>query len=205
MTVSNRGAVRYVFTSSHTSRGFYTYIPDLVNSIGQVYILKGAPGSGKSTFVRLLGEMLVEQGYDVEFWISAVEAVTPEGVYIPQLDAAIVNGSLPQPVDPRYPGSHHLVNLEDYWDEERLKAYKAEVMELVDDIEDSSQQAYFYLKEASRVKERIRNIYSSRLNLGKVEELLKNISTEIMENAVQEKHYFAGRLHRKEWLIIWMN
>jgi len=73
-----RGKVRYVLTSSHTSQGFHTFIPELLREIPKIYILKGAPGSGKSTFIRLLGESLSEQGYEVEFWISAADPVSPE-------------------------------------------------------------------------------------------------------------------------------
>jgi energy-coupling factor transporter ATP-binding protein EcfA2 len=191
--VNNRGKMRYVFTSSHTSQGFYTFIPELVSGLGKVYILKGAPGSGKSTFIRLLGEVMSQQGYDVEFWVSALDPVTPDGVYIPKLDAAVINGSLSQPIDPKYPGIREsIINLGEYWDQSIVERQFQEIIQQVDRTEKYQGQAVNILKEASRVKEDIRQANSAHLNMEKIEQLIKNLSTEIMDNRPGEKHYFAG-------------
>ena len=72
-----RGKVRYVLTSSNTSQGFHTFLPELLQGVLKIFVLKGAPGSGKSTFMRLLGESFSEQGYEVELWVSAADPVSP--------------------------------------------------------------------------------------------------------------------------------
>jgi len=191
--VNNRGTTRYVFASSYTSQGFYTFIPELVNSLSKVYILKGAPGSGKSTFIRLLGEVMSQQGYDVEFWVSAVDPVTPDGVYIPQLDAAVINGSLPQPIDPKYPGVREkIINLGEYWDQSIVEQQYREIIAQIDKTDKFQVQVSRVLKEASRAKEEIRKANAAYLNMEKIEQLIKNLSKDIMENRPGEKHYFAG-------------
>ena len=113
--MGNRGNTRYGFVSSFTNLGFKTFIPDLVVGIKKVFILKGAPGTGKSTFIRLVGEALSEQGYDIEYWVSSLDPVRPDGVYSPQLDTAVINGSLSIPVDPQYPQVRDImINLSEY-------------------------------------------------------------------------------------------
>lgn len=191
--MNKRGLIRYVFTSSHTSQGFYTFIPELINGLGRVYILKGAPGSGKSTFIRLIGELMSERGFEVEFWISALDSITPDGVYIPQLDLAVINGSLPESIEPRYPGVRdQLINLGEYWDREIIQVHREEIIDLVDQMGISQQEVYSLLKEAGRVKEEIRRINSQQLNMEKLEKLIQQLGTEILENRPGEKHYFAG-------------
>ncbi len=191
--VNNRGTTRYVFASSHTSQGFYTFIPELVNGLGKVYILKGAPGSGKSTFIRLLGEVMSQQGYDVEFWVSALDPVTPDGVYIAHFNAAVINGSLPQPIDPKYPGVREvIINLGEYWDQAIIEQCQRQIIEQVDQADKFDNELCNILKEASRVKEEIRIANASHLNMEKIEQLIKKISLDIMENRPGEKHYFAG-------------
>ncbi len=191
--MNNRGTTRYVFTSSFTSQGFYSFIPQLVNGLEKVYILKGAPGSGKSTFIRMLGEVMSQQGYDVEFWVSSVDPVTPDGVYIPQLGAAVINGSLPEPIDPRYPGVREIIiNLGEYWDRAIIQKNYREIVEQVDRIEKFQTQASNILKEASWAKEEIRKVNAAHLNIEKIEQLIQNLSAEIIENRPGEKHYFAG-------------
>ena len=193
--MNNRGLIRYVFASSHTSQGFYTFIPELIKGLGRVYILKGAPGTGKSTFIRLVGETMSEQGLEVEFWISALDAITPDGVYLPQLDIAIINGSLPESIDPRYPGvKEQLINLGEYWEPAKIEAHRVEIIDMVDQMEISQQQVYKLLKEAGRVKEEIRQINAQNLNMEKLGLVIQQLAAEILESRPGEKHYFAGAL-----------
>ncbi|MEN6326428.1 MAG: hypothetical protein ABFD18_09535, partial [Syntrophomonas sp.] len=191
--MQNRGKVGYVFASSNTSQGFYTFIPDLIADLKKVYILKGATGTGKSTFIRLLGESISEQGYEVEFWISAADGVSPDGVYVPQLKAAIVNGSLPQPIDPTYPaGREVIINLSEYWNKEIIDFNSREITQLVEKYQRHSDQACSSLRNASRVKENIKKVVSGHLNIEKMEKMVQDLSAEIMESQNREKHYFAS-------------
>lgn len=193
--MSERGLVRYVFTSSYTSQGFYTFIPELINGLKKVYILKGAPGTGKSTFIRLLGEMMSEQGGEVEFWISAMDSVTPDGIYLPQFEIAVVNGSLPVSIDPRYPGvREHIINLGEYWDEEIIDSHRLEIINLIDEMTLAREQACKCIKESSKVKAEIRQLNAQFINMENLSGLTQRIASEIFTNQAGEKHYFAGAL-----------
>lgn len=187
------GKTRYVFASSYTCHGFHTFIPELINGLGKVYILKGPPGTGKSTFIRLLGELMSQKGYEVEFWVSSLDPITPDGVHIPELDSAIINGSLPTPIDPKYPGVREIViNLGEYWDQQRVDEQSNEIIALIDQTEIYRDQALHLLKEASIAKEEIRANNFSRLNMEKIEQCIKRLSMQIMERHPGEKHYFAS-------------
>ena len=191
--MSQRGKVRYVFASSHTSQGFYTFIPELMDGLSKAYILKGPPGSGKSSMIRLIGDLMSQQGYEVEFWVSAQDPVVPDGVYIPQLNVAVVNGSLPRPIEPKYPGVREIiVNLCEYWDQVIVDQSQRDIIDSVDQADKSWSQLYRTLKEASRVKEEIRKSNAAHINVGKIEGLIQQLSSEIMESRFGEKHYFAG-------------
>lgn len=193
--MNKRGFIRYVFASSYSSQGFCTFIPELINGLGKVYILKGAPGTGKATFIRLIGEMMSEQGLEVEFWVSALDSITPDGVYLPQLDMAVINGSLPESIDPRYPGvREQIINLGEYWDAEMIEAQGEKIVDLVDLMKICQQQVYNLLKEAGRVKEEIRQINAQHLNMEKLGQVIQQLAVEILENRPGEKHYFAGAL-----------
>ncbi|MDD4801820.1 MAG: hypothetical protein PHF24_02580 [Syntrophomonas sp.] len=193
--MNNRGTVRYVFVSSYTCQGFYTFIPELVNNVSKVYILKGAPGSGKSTFIRLLGEVMSQQGFDVEFWVSALDPVNPDGVYIAHFNAAVINGSLPQPIDPKYPGVREIIiNLGDYCNNKIMEKRETQIVEKVDQADRLHNHTSKILKEASRIKEEIRGAHASHLNIAKIEQLIKKLSRDVMENQPGEKHYFAGSI-----------
>jgi hypothetical protein len=191
--VNKRGKISYVFASSNTSQGFYTFIPDLIAGLKRVYILKGATGTGKSTFIRLLGEAIAEQGYEVEFWISAADGVSADGVYIPQLDTALVNGSLPQPIDPGYPaGREVIINLGAYWDNQQDDDKAQELAQLAGKFQLYSHQVTHSLKDAIQVQAKIKKINAQHLNPDKMAKLIQDVSARIMENRSRGKHYFAS-------------
>lgn len=188
-----RGKVRYVLTSSNTSQGFRTFLPELLQGVAKVFVLKGAPGTGKSTFIRLLGESFSDQGYEVEFWVSAADPVSPEGVLIPQLKAAVVNGSLSTPIDPSYPGvTGDIIYLGDYWDKNLLQGCSQEIMTLYNEQEQHRQQATMVLKKAAEVRDGIKKKAAAYLNLGKLHELVGQLAEEILDTGPAEKHYFAS-------------
>ena len=188
-----RGKVRYVFTSSHTSSGFHTFISDLSQGIKNIYVLKGSAGTGKSSFIRQLGESVVQLGYEVELWISALDPVSPEGLYIPQLDAAVVNGSL-LPMTAILGGgeSGEIINLDDFLDITATDSRQGEIMELARRVEKQSNKAYNILKKTVAMKNQIRQSYAKHLNMGKVQQVAEQIGNEIFNVPEREKHYFAG-------------
>jgi len=191
--LSKSGEIRYVLTSSNTNQGFYTFIPELIRGLRKIYILKGAAGSGKSTFIRLLGESLSEKGYEIEFWISALDPVNPDGVYIPRLGSAIINGSLPQPIDPRYPGATgHIIYLGEYRNNKELNGKTSLIIELIDRQEEQHNKAYEILHNASKAREQVKAAASSCLNMGNIKKLIAELASELLREQPGEKHYFAS-------------
>lgn len=192
LDLGGKGRIRYVFTSSHTDKGFYTFIPGLLAGVKKVFVLKGAPGSGKSAFIRCLGDSLSEQGYEVEFWMSAEDPMNPEGAYIAQIETAIVNGNLPVAIDPKYPGlTGFIINLSDHLDEAGIKKYGEEIMGLVDEVEKQGLQTGNILQQASIIKEEARRFRDEQINEYQMHKLIERLENEILKEQPGEKHYFA--------------
>jgi hypothetical protein len=192
VVVNKSGEIRYLLTSSHTSEGFYTFIPDLIRGLRRIYILKGAPGSGKSTFIRLIGESLCEKGYEVEFWVSALDPVNPDGVFIPRLGAAVVNGSLHQPIDPKYLGvTGHIIYLGQYRNKKELNGKTKEIIDLIDRREEQNNKAYAILRIANQAREQVKVAAKNCLNMGLINQLVDELASELLREQQGEKHYFA--------------
>ncbi len=190
--MSGKGKIRYVFTSSHTNQGFYTFIPTLLGGIKKVYVLKGAPGAGKSTLIRSLGQELCQRGYEVDFWLSAEDAMNPEGLYISQLKSAVVNGNLSVAIEPKYPGlSGSIVNLSEYLDEVAIKEHGPKIIELVEELEKRSLQAGIILQEASTLREGIGSESCGRIDKKKLNNLIERLEEEILQTTPGTRHYFA--------------
>lgn len=188
-----KGNIRYVFASSNTCQGFHTFVPELISKLQNVFVLKGGPGTGKATFIRLLGEELADKGYEIEFWISSVDSMNPEGVFIPQLQAAIINGSGIQAIDPEYPGATgYFINLGEYTEVLPTYQEKQQVMELIDQFARHHQQAITHLQEAARVKENVSQANIRNMDQERLQGMAKKLLDDMIPDQPGEQHYFAS-------------
>lgn len=136
---------------------------------------------------------MAEQGFETEYWIGAIDALTPDGVYWPQLDTAIVNASLPRSIDPLYPGAREkIIYLGQYCDAESIKKHRQEIIELTDQIIASRRQACQVLQEADQIKKEIQQQSTASLNLAKLNGMTQELAAQIFEQPSGEKHYFAS-------------
>lgn len=191
--MNSKGRIKYAFTSSNTGKGFHTFIPELLEGLRYIFILKGAPGSGKSSCIRYIGESISDQGYEVEFWVSAMDPMNPEGVYIPQMEAAVVNGSLPLAIEPKYPGITGLIiNFSNYLDKEALKNYGSEIMDLFDSKEEQNKRAIILLGEALQIKEQMIKAVAEYRNSSKIEAMVDRLEERMFKRVPAERHYYSS-------------
>lgn len=193
--MGSKGKIRYVFTSSNTDKGFYSFIPGLLEGLKRVYILQGATGTGKSSLIRYWGDVLAEQGYEIEFWMSALEPMNPEGVYIQQIETAIINGSAPNNINPKYPVViEQTINLSEFLDEAVLSEKGLEIIKLIDQMEKYRSDAADIIRQANQAMEEMLIITGSTINENKLNGLIDELEKEILREKPGEKHYFASSL-----------
>jgi len=147
------GSVKRVFPGGNTSQGFYSFYDYIITpDATRIFILKGGPGVGKSTLIRRIGEAMVQRGYDIEFHHCSSDNKSLDGVVIPDIGVALIDGTAPHIVDPKNPGCvGEIVHLGDFWDEEGIRAHKKEILDLNSEVSSLFQRAYRFLKAAKSV------------------------------------------------------
>ncbi|MDB4893886.1 MAG: ATPase [Firmicutes bacterium] len=122
--MSKQGAVKHVFPGANTPQGFYSLYDHIAPvDANKIFVLKGGPGVGKSTFLRKLAEDLLVRGFDVEYHHCSADNNSLDAIYIPAGDVALLDGTAPHVVDPKNPGAvDEIIHLGDYWDEYALRA-----------------------------------------------------------------------------------
>ncbi len=125
-----KGHIKHVFPGGNTSTGFFSYYDYLAfPKRSKIFVMKGGPGVGKSTFMRKIGTELVERGYDVEYHHCSSDNGSLDGVYVPSLGIALLDGTAPHMVDPKHPGAvDEIVHLGDFWNEAGIRANQAQVV-----------------------------------------------------------------------------
>jgi len=176
-----RGKVKKVFPGNNTSEGFYSFYDHIIRpDANRIYIIKGGPGVGKSTFMKKIGAAMMEKGFDVELHHCSSDNDSLDGVVIPALGIALIDGTAPHVVDPRYPGAvDEIINLGIYWDKSRLTESKEEVISLSKKIARLFKSAYSHLKEAKVVHNELESYYAETVDTAAVNKLIYKMCEEI--------------------------
>lgn len=88
--------IKKVFPGGNTSQGFYSFYDYMLGPDAQkLFILKGGPGVGKSTFIKEVAETMLAKGYDLEFHYCSSDNDSLDGVVIPKLQIGVIDGTAP--------------------------------------------------------------------------------------------------------------
>jgi len=173
--------IRY-FPGNNTPDGYLSFFDYVIpwKRASRVFIIKGGPGVGKSTMIRKIAQELVERGLDVELLHCTADSNSLDGLIVKDFNIAIVDGTAPHVIDPRYPGCvDEIVNLGEYWDEAGLQRQKDQIFYLQERTKHLYARVYNYLKAAQIIFRNVEQAYSSVANPllieAKVDEIIKDI------------------------------
>jgi hypothetical protein len=162
-----KGKARNMFSGGNTSKGFYSRFDNIISpeEARRIFLIKGGPGTGKSTFMKNVSEIMTDRGYDVELMHCSSDSNSLDGIVVPELRAALIDGTAPHATDPKVPGAvDEIINLGEYWSEEALAGKRTEIMRINSEIKFFFQRAYRYLKAAYHIYEDSSALYGSAMN-----------------------------------------
>ena len=98
--------VRY-FLGANSKNGFYSLYDGFTAPLEGdfLHVIKGGPGCGKSTLMRRIGEYAGQRGEAVEYILCSGDPDSLDGVYLPGLRTAYVDGTAPHVQEAEYPGA----------------------------------------------------------------------------------------------------
>ncbi|MBO5556747.1 MAG: hypothetical protein J5927_06140 [Oscillospiraceae bacterium] len=89
------------FLGANSQEGFASLYDGFPGEPGSfLHVIKGGPGTGKSSFMRKLGAEAEARGLDVQYVLCSGDPDSLDGVYIPALHAAWVDGTAPHVREP---------------------------------------------------------------------------------------------------------
>lgn len=176
------GKVKHLFPGGNTSQGFFSFYANIIQQeeANHLFIIKGGPGVGKSTFMKKVGEALLQKGYDVEYLHCSSDNNSLDGVKIPALQIAFIDGTSPHVVDPKSPGAvDEILNFGAFWEEKGIRTHKTEIIDITRSISEQFTRAYKYLKSAYTIYEDCKVIYSKVLQAGVLNNYVNELVNEI--------------------------
>lgn len=148
--------IKNFLASANTGEGFVQYF-DYINDgtrDGFTFVLKGAPGSGKSTLMRKVGNHFYKKGYNIEFFHCSSDIASLDGVRVAELNIAVVDGTAPHVREAPIPlVDGKIVNLCGYAGETEIKKQKSEIIELLAKKQACFETAYSLIAASKKIED----------------------------------------------------
>lgn len=166
------------FLGANSPDGFFSYFDYLTDkkNISAFYIIKGGPGTGKSSFMRKIAQRLKEEGKKVILIPCSSDPYSLDAIVCSEIGIAFVDGTAPHTIDPKYPGAvDTIINLGDMWNTQTLIQHKNKIISLTDRIKASYENAYRYLSVVRRLGDDIINATHPHLQAKRLSALYQRI------------------------------
>ncbi|MBQ8321933.1 MAG: hypothetical protein IJX92_06170 [Clostridia bacterium] len=150
------------FAAANGYDGFKSYFGEVFNSddYTRIFVLKGGPGTGKSSLMKAICTNLENKGAMCERIYCSSDPASLDGIICEKEDkrVAIIDGTSPHERDAVIPGAiDEIINLGENWSPDWLTSKREEVLDLCKEKKNAYLTAYSYLKiagEASRQAKR---------------------------------------------------
>lgn len=176
--------MRKYFLGGNTPKGFFSYYDYLIRQTEarKIYVLKGGPGTGKSTLMKKVALWAEDEGFDVDYIYCSSDPDSLDGLVIPEMKIAMVDGTSPHIVDPKTPGAvDTIVHLGHLWNEKNMRKNKDEILCINGMISEKFTLAYEHLKAAGVLHGTISKLRRRMLNKDRV----NSVAEEIIYNEIK--------------------
>ena len=143
------------FAASNSSRGFKNYFKEVFERADTIYVVKGGPGTGKSSFMKRCSRHAEEQGCAVENYCCSSDADSLDGALIfdGKKYIGVLDGTAPHIWEPQFPGiREQIVDLGQFWNGKMLTAQKNEIIALGRKKSMAYNKAYTYLRSCGNLR-----------------------------------------------------
>lgn len=147
---------RSYFLGSNTSKGFYSYFGNILKpqQDGVLYIIKGGPGSGKSTLMKKFLERFLADNDRVEKFYCSSDPASLDGVLSVNKKVAIIDGTNPHSLEPKTPGAFEIIiNTGEGFNTKKLKENFYKIEALNEKINAHHKRAQNIIKSANIIRE----------------------------------------------------
>ena len=137
-------AVTQYFLGGNTVRGFVSFYSGFCRGPEDfLWVIKGGPGCGKSSFMKTIGRAAEEKGLDVAYVLCSGDPESVDGVYFPALHTGYADGTAPHVLEAVTPGAAGLyLDLSRFYDRLALQPERRTIEQLQRRYQSLYREAY---------------------------------------------------------------
>lgn len=159
------------FLGCSSPGGFYSFFGEMCPSHegGYTYIIKGGPGTGKSSLMKKINSILRYAGVETELIYCSSDPSSLDGVYAPSLGCMIADGTAPHVLEPKYPGaSQEIVDLGRFWDKGALRSQADKIIRLTDENAACHRRCRRFIEAAALLRDDIVRLSLAAVDTAKI-------------------------------------
>lgn len=159
------------FLGCSSPGGFHSFFGEMCppHEGGYTYIIKGGPGTGKSSLMKKINSILRYAGVETELIYCSSDPSSLDGVYAPSLGCLIADGTAPHVLEPKYPGAaQELVDLGRFWDKAALKARAEEIIRLTDENAACHRRCRRFIEAAALLRDDVMRLSVACVDTAKI-------------------------------------
>ena len=141
---------RELFAAANSGKGFCSFYGEIFSPerTEHRYLIKGGPGTGKSSLMKRVASEAESRGYGVEYYKCSSDHTSLDAILIDGR-VALIDSTAPHAIEPEIVGAHdEIVDLGVFWSSEMLRAQKERIEELSKEKSARYRAAYRYLEAA---------------------------------------------------------
>ena len=143
------------FLGANSPSGFYSLYAHLLPDEGAegIFILKGGPGCGKSSFLRRVARHAQAAGQRCVLVPCSGDPDSLDALILPELGVAIADGTAPHVIEPRYPGAvDSYIDLGRFYDRRGLTPLRQDIIDAADGYKAQYTRVYRCLDAAGALR-----------------------------------------------------
>ena len=159
------------FLGANSPKGFYSKFDQLFNYKDRCrsVLIKGGPGTGKSTVLKKAAAVLKDKGLSTELIYCTADTDSLDAVITEDGTFSMLDATLPHAVEPKYPGAYEeMLDLSTCWDKAVLKNNMAKIITLFDTNRELHAKARKYIAAAAELLDEAARLSAETLSPEKI-------------------------------------
>lgn len=143
------------FAASNSAEGFKNYYPEVFKRADFIYVIKGGPGTGKSSFMKRCSAVAERRGGVCEYYYCSSDPESLDGVLIftGEKTVGILDGTAPHVCEPKFPGAREeIINFAPFWNTALLYRQQNEIISLSERKSAEYKNAYTFLRSVGNLR-----------------------------------------------------
>jgi len=163
-SLDKKGASSDRYFGAATTEGAVDYIDNLTADLRRRFFIKGRPGTGKSTFLKRVGESAVSAGFDAELYHCAFDPDSLDMVILRELSLCLFDSTPPHEYFPSRPGDEVIDIYKAAVTDKTDEKYRSEITAISLEYKAEIAKATKQLGKAKRYYDEVQRGYLTKIN-----------------------------------------